>query len=69
MYVQIIWKLQPTSGELKINIIKEAVELLGDEVKRDKDYAASTSNNVSCNFLHFIYLYFCCMVYKTLGIG
>ncbi|CAJ2655510.1 unnamed protein product [Trifolium pratense] len=45
---QIIWKLQPTSGELKIKIIKEAVDLLGDnEVKRDENYAASTSSNVS----------------------
>ncbi|GAU30823.1 hypothetical protein TSUD_267430 [Trifolium subterraneum] len=45
---QIIWKLQPTSEELKINIIKEAVELLGEnEVKRDENYAASTSSNVS----------------------
>ncbi|XP_058729390.1 uncharacterized protein LOC131601554 [Vicia villosa] len=45
---QIIWKLQPTSQELQIDIIKEAMELLGDsKVKRDGNYSASTSSNVS----------------------
>ncbi|CAI8584142.1 unnamed protein product [Vicia faba] len=45
---QIIWKLQPTSQELRIDIIKETMELLGDsKVKRDGNYSASTSSNVS----------------------
>ncbi|CAL5211151.1 unnamed protein product [Lathyrus oleraceus] len=45
---QIIWKLQPTSQELQIDIIKEAMELLGDsKVKRDGNYSTSTSSNVS----------------------
>ncbi|CAK8575158.1 unnamed protein product [Lathyrus sativus] len=45
---QIIYKLQPTSQELQIDIIKEAMELLGDsKVKRDGNYSASTSSNLS----------------------
>lgn len=62
MYVlllQVIWKLQPTSEELQIEIIKEALELLGDnkEVRMAENCSASTSSNVSNNLLLFIYLF------------
>lgn len=61
IYLQIIWKLQPTSGELQLDIVKKAMGLLGgNEDKRDDSYSASTSSNVSYKFLHYIYI-FCFM--------
>lgn len=61
IYLQIIWKLHPTSGELQIDIVKKAMGLLGgNEDKRDDSYSASTSSNVSYKFLHYIYI-FCFM--------
>lgn len=47
-----VWKLQPTSGELLIEIIKEALEFLGDDkdFQKAENCSASTSSNVSYNF-------------------
>ncbi|KAJ1377664.1 Aminotransferase-like, plant mobile domain, partial [Sesbania bispinosa] len=44
---QVIWKLQPTAGELQIQIIKEALELLGDnkELQRAEKCASSASTS------------------------
>ncbi|RDX69472.1 Protein MAIN-LIKE 2, partial [Mucuna pruriens] len=46
---QVIWKLQPTSGELQIEIIKEALELLGDnkEFQSEESCWTSTPSSVS----------------------
>ena len=57
MYLQVIWTLQPTSGELQIEIIKEALEVVSDskEVQSSEDCSTSTSSNVSYAFLVFIF--------------
>lgn len=46
---QVIWKLQPTTGELQIEIIKEALELLGDnkELHSAESCSTSTPSSVS----------------------
>jgi len=54
--VQVIWKLQLTSGELQIEIIKEALELIGDnkELQSAESRSTSTPSSVSYD----IYFYF-----------
>ncbi|XP_052724876.1 protein MAINTENANCE OF MERISTEMS isoform X5 [Vigna angularis] len=46
---QVIWKLQPTSGELQIEIIKEALELIGDnkELRSAESRSTCTPSSVS----------------------
>ncbi|KAL9303750.1 hypothetical protein ACSQ67_021013 [Phaseolus vulgaris] len=53
---QVIWKLQLTSGELQIEIIKEALELIGDnkELQSAESRSTSTPSSVSYD----IYFYF-----------
>ncbi|XP_061370761.1 protein MAIN-LIKE 1-like isoform X2 [Gastrolobium bilobum] len=45
---QIIWKLQPTSEELQLEIIKEALELVGDneELQSEENCSINTLNKV-----------------------
>jgi len=56
IYVQVIWKLQPTAGELQIEIIKEALELIGDnkELRSAENRSTCTPSSVSYD----IYFYF-----------
>ncbi|KAG5071040.1 Protein MAIN-LIKE 2 [Glycine max] len=44
---QVIWKLQPTSGELQIEVIKEALELLGGNKELQSPESSSTSSTSS----------------------
>ncbi|XP_027906754.1 protein MAINTENANCE OF MERISTEMS-like isoform X2 [Vigna unguiculata] len=46
---QVIWKLQPTAGELQIEIIKEALELIGDnkELRSAESRSTCTPSSVS----------------------
>ncbi|TKY63630.1 hypothetical protein E2542_SST13508 [Spatholobus suberectus] len=46
-YFMVIWKLQPTSGELQIVIIKEALELLGENKELQSAESCSTSTRSS----------------------
>ncbi|KAH1068496.1 hypothetical protein GYH30_006166 [Glycine max] len=44
---QVIWKLQPTSEELQIEVIKEALELLGGNKELQSSESSSTSSTSS----------------------
>ncbi|KHN14505.1 Serine/threonine-protein phosphatase 7 long form like [Glycine soja] len=50
---QVIWKLEPTSGELQIEVIKEALDLLGDNKELQSVESSSISTPSSLNFFYY----------------